>query len=343
MQTILVADDEPEVRGYLGLALNCGGYDVELVSNGEEVLSCLEQRGQEISLILLDLIMPRKGGLQTLEEVRRGWPSLPVITVSGCCAPADVASALKKGAVDFFPKPVEHDALLQTIRTVLASDLLGLEPEPIAGKTNLASLPLGSSVWSQQIERLLTQVGSSDAPVLLRGETGVGKEVLARRLHANSKRAAGPFLKLNCAALPFELVESELFGYEKGAFTGAFRSTPGKFELANKGTIMLDEIGDMDFRLQAKLLQVLQDREFIRLGGKETCHVDVRIMAATHCDLETAITNRRFREDLYYRLNILEVHIPPLRHRRDEIVPLAEFFLDRYATSDTPDLAPPSS
>lgn len=338
MQTILVADDEPEVRDYLAVALNCGGYDVKLVSDGEEVLSCLQQRSRDFSLVLLDLIMPRRAGLETLEVVRREWPNLPVITLSGCCSPADVASALKRGAVDFFPKPIEHEALLSAIRNTLESRLtIGHTTAP--GGRKLSSEFVSDSAWSRQVETLLNYVGSSDSPVLLRGETGVGKEVLARRLHAGSRRATGPFLKLNCAALPFELVESELFGYEKGAFTGAFRSTPGKFELANKGTIVLDEIGDMDFRLQAKLLQVLQDREFIRLGGKETCQVDVRIMAATHCDLETAIIERRFREDLYYRLNILEIRIPPLRERMDEVVPLAQHFLKRYAPAgEVPEL-----
>src|SRR5262249_43277096 len=182
----------------------------------------------------------------------------------------------------------------------------------------------------RKIESRLAQIGASDVPVLLQGETGAGKEVLARRLHAFSSRADKPFLKLNCAALPSELVESELFGYERGAFTGAFKSTPGKFEMANGGTILLDEIGDMDFRLQAKLLQVLQDREFHRLGTAETVKVNVRVMAATHCDLETAIRDGRFREDLFYRLNVVTIQVPPLRERQDEILPLFKHFAEKY-------------
>lgn len=196
----------------------------------------------------------------------------------------------------------------------------------------------GTRTWSQEVALLVERIGSSDAPVLLQGETGVGKEVIARQLHARSRRAGRPFLKLNCAALPSELVESELFGYEKGAFTGAFKSTPGKFEMANGGTILLDEIGDMDFKLQAKLLQVLQDQEFLRLGAKDTSRVNVRIMAATHCDFDQAIQEGRFREDLYYRLNIIDIQIPPLRERRDEILPLAELFLAKYATPEFPAL-----
>ena len=171
---------------------------------------------------------------------------------------------------------------------------------------------------------MLDKMASSDVPVLLRGETGVGKEVLARKLHARSSRGNRPFVKLNCAALPSELIESELFGYERGAFTGAFKTTPGKFEMANGGTLLLDEIGDMDFKLQAKLLHVLQDREFHRLGSKDVSRVDVRVMAATHCDLEMAIVDKRFREDLFYRLNIIEIDIPPLRERKDEILSLSE-------------------
>jgi two-component system response regulator AtoC len=192
-----------------------------------------------------------------------------------------------------------------------------------------------AAVRVKSIEPLLKQVGSSEVPVLIQGETGVGKEVIARQLCAQSPRANEIFLKLNCAALPSELVESELFGYERGAFTGAFQKKPGMFEMADGGTILLDEIGDMDFKLQAKLLQVLQDQEFQRLGGKETVRVDVRVIAATHCDLEQAIADGRFREDLYYRLNVVTIRVPPLRERQDEIVSLAEFLLRKHARPGT--------
>jgi two-component system response regulator AtoC len=189
------------------------------------------------------------------------------------------------------------------------------------------------------MEQVLTRIGFSEAPVLMQGETGAGKEVLARMLHTASPRAARPFLKVNCAALPSDLVESELFGYEKGAFTGAFKSKLGKFDIANEGTIFLDEIGDMDYRLQAKLLQVLQDQEFQRLGGSETIRVNVRVMAATHSDLEKAMREGRFREDLYYRLNVINLHVPALRDRTDEILPLAEYFLRKHATRSAAELA----
>jgi two-component system response regulator AtoC len=188
-----------------------------------------------------------------------------------------------------------------------------------------------NSAWNSKGELLIPKVSSCNMPVLIRGETGVGKEVLARRIHAMSQRANGPFLKLNCAALPAELVESELFGYEKGAFTGAAKTTPGKFQMADGGTIFLDEIGDMDFKLQAKFLQVLQDHEFLCVGGHAPIKVDVRVIAATHCNLEEAVEEKRFREDLYYRLNVIEFEIPPLRERRDEILGLAEHFLSKYS------------
>jgi two-component system response regulator AtoC len=191
-------------------------------------------------------------------------------------------------------------------------------------------------VFMRKFQPLLRQISGCEAPILIQGETGVGKEVIATLVHAQSPRADKPFLKLNCAALPSELVESELFGYEKGAFTGAFKSKPGKFDLADTGTLLLDEIGDMDFKLQAKLLQVVQDQRFERLGGEETVSVNVRVMAATHCDLEKAIEDRRFREDLYYRLNVITIVVPALRERTDEIIPLTRFFIRKHSAPGVP-------
>jgi len=198
------------------------------------------------------------------------------------------------------------------------------------------------STWAHRIEKLLGQVGESEIPVLLRGETGVGKEVLARQLHARSRRRDKPFVKVNCAALPSELVESELFGYERGAFTGAFKASEGRFKQADSGTIFLDEIGDMDVKLQAKLLQVLQDQEFIRLGAKEATRVNVRVMAATHCDLEQAMSEGRFREDLYYRLNVINIRIPSLRERKEEILGLADHLLHKHGNGSVriPEISP---
>jgi two-component system, NtrC family, response regulator AtoC len=331
MSTILIGEDEPEVRGYFELALKCLGYGVELAEDGEEVLEYLRQNHQ-ITAVLLDVMMPRKNGIETLREIRRIHSDLPVIMVSDASSTTTVVEAMRCGATDFLGKPVIHDDLKHALRKAL--QMPAMVSEDIAASKQ--TVFYGANDGMASIQRLLRTVAMSEAPVLILGETGSGKEVLARELHANSRRAGKPFLKLNCAALPSELVESELFGYERGAFTGAFQKKTGMFELANSGTILLDEIGDMDFKLQAKLLQVLQDQEFHRIGGKELIHVDVRVIAATHQDLERAIFNRMFREDLYYRLNVMSFRVPPLRERPNDIISLAEFLVRKYAEPGPP-------
>jgi two-component system response regulator AtoC len=283
---------------------------------------------------LLDIIMPRKDGLDTLCEVRRINPLLPIVMLSGSCSTPHVIQAMKGGANDFLQKPISFEDLGKSIEKALQVRSDG--PYRSVLVQPLRSEETFVSNWNQKIEKFLSHIGESDVPVLLRGETGVGKEVLARQLHARSPRREKPFLKVNCAALPSELVESELFGYERGAFTGAFKASEGRFKQAQGGTIFLDEIGDMDVKLQAKLLQVLQDHEFLRLGAKEATRVDVRVMAATHCDLEESITDGRFREDLYYRLNVINIEIPALRQRKDEILGLARHLLHKYADEATP-------
>lgn len=328
---ILVAEDEPEVRGYLEAALRSSGFSVDLVEDGEEALACLVERGAEYSLLLMDLIMPRKDGMETLRHIRQFDTGLPIIMFSSAASPLNVVDAIKNGANDFLAKPVGHDLLNRSVQKALRIPAQVAASSAEESSSRAEEACIASSSWTRKLDLFLKQVGSSEVPVLLQGETGVGKEVLARQIHACSPRARKAFLKLNCAALPSELIESELFGYERGAFTGAFRSSPGKFEMADGGTILLDEIGDMDFKLQAKLLQVLQDGEFLRLGGKEMCRVNVRVIAATHCDLEQAIVERRFREDLYYRLNVIRIEVPPLRERREEILPLVKFFLKKHS------------
>jgi two-component system, NtrC family, response regulator AtoC len=334
-RTILVGEDEMEVRGYLDMALKCLGYAVELAQDGDEVLACLQSSGSEISAILLDLMMPNRSGAEILGEIRQMAPNLPVIIVSAASSPLDVVTAMKNGATDFLCKPVTLEDLRNTITRALEMKARE-DVVPIRNTGPINGSFVGRNPRMQEIQVLIGQIGWSEAPVLIQGETGSGKEVLARELHAQSPRAKKQFVKLNCAALPSELVESELFGYERGAFTGAFQKKAGMFEVADGGTILLDEIGDMDVRLQAKLLQVLQDQEFQRIGGKTTIKVDVRVMAATHRDLEKAIVDRTFREDLYYRLNVINVHLPPLRERPEDIVPLAEFILKRHTPPNTP-------
>jgi two-component system response regulator AtoC len=336
--TILVGEDEPEVRAYLEMGLKYLGYSVEMAQDGEEVLECLRSPETPISAVLLDIMMPQRDGLDTLKEIRRLDSGLPVIMISGAASTLNVVAAMKSGATDFLCKPVEHEEL----QAALSKALAAVAPGEYAPSTPSSCAPAHASAFAGRSRRvvelrsLVTALASSEAPVLIQGETGTGKEVFARELHANSPRTGKIFLKLNCAALPSELVESELFGYERGAFTGAFQKRLGMFELANGGTLLLDEIGDMDVRLQAKLLQVLQDQEFQRIGGREMIRVNVRIMAATHRELEQAIADRTFREDLYYRLNVLNVHLPALRDRRDDILPLAEHLLERHAVPGRP-------
>jgi len=334
-QSILVGEDELEVRAYLKMALECQGYSIELAEDGDEVLSFLRANPSEFAAVLLDLIMPRRDGMEVLAEIRQFAPDLPVIVVSGAASTVNVVAAMKCGATDFVCKPVGHDDLLQRLRKALHQQATVDLALRVPAQTPKTQVFFGTTPRMQEIQALVNQVGSSEAPVLIQGETGTGKEILARELHAHSPRAGEVFLKLNCAALPSELVESELFGYERGAFTGAFQKKIGMFEAANGGTILLDEIGDMDFRLQAKLLQVLQDREFQRVGGKEVIRVDVRVMAATHRDLENAIRGGTFREDLYYRLNVLNLELPPLRERKEDIIPLAEYLLRKHSAGKT--------
>jgi two-component system response regulator AtoC len=339
--TILVGEDELEVRAYLEMALQCMGYSVETAQDGDEVLAYLESSSSNVSAVLLDIIMAQRDGIETLKEIRRIAPTLPVIIVSGASSTLNVVMAMKCGATDFLCKPVAHDDLRKAVNQAInqATDrkpALDFVPPPARTTSAKTNVFLGHSPSMKAIHDIVANVGWSEAPVLIQGETGSGKEVLARELHAHSPRAGKTFLKLNCAALPSELVESELFGYERGAFTGAFQKKAGMFELADGGTLLLDEIGDMDVRLQAKLLQVLQDHEFQRIGGKETIKVDVRIMAATHRNLERAIIDRTFREDLYYRLNVINLQLPPLRDRKEDIVPLAEYLLKKHAVADVP-------
>ncbi|MGA1996518.1 MAG: sigma-54 dependent transcriptional regulator [Bryobacteraceae bacterium] len=332
-QKILVGEDEPEVRAYLEMALKCLGYSVELAEDGEEVLNHLRSNQSDFSAALLDLVMPHRDGMEVLREIHNLAPDLPVIIVSGAASTLNVVTAMKCGASDFLCKPVGHDELLHAVSKALDNRITREPAPPSPGPPARARAFVGTSPRMQELQSLVSHVGWSEAPVLIQGETGSGKEILARELHANSPRADKVFLKLNCAALPSELVESELFGYERGAFTGAFQKKIGMFEMADGGTVLLDEIGDMDIRLQAKLLQVLQDREFQRVGGKDVIKVNVRVMAATHRDLEKAMLDGTFREDLYYRLNVINLELPPLREREEDILPLAEHLLRKHAVA----------
>lgn len=335
---VLLVSDEPNELSHVKAFLESEGYKVETAGNEEEVLSRL---GQEVmpELIILDMVMTITTGLQLLEQCKKIRPDQKLLMISGSSEPKHVVHAIKLGAEDFITRPSLPSRLQEAVCRVIGPGNRTLAPV-IEYPGNSAELVesldedmffLAASPAMKQIRAQVALIARVDMPVLLLGESGVGKEVIARLIHKMSPRANAPLLKVNCAALPKELLESELFGYEAGAFSGAARSKPGKFELCNKGTMLLDEIGEMNPWLQAKLLHVLQDGKFSRLGGKTNISVDVRILAATNIDVEMAIAEKQFREDLLYRLNAFTVRIPPLRERREEIPALLRHFMTSQA------------
>jgi two-component system response regulator AtoC len=339
---ILLVDDEPGMQRYIRTLLEVDNYKVETASTGEEALEMV-QKGLRPDLVLLDLLMPGIDGLQTLEELRKLQPGLKVVMLSCVADTRKVVQAIRLGAHDYLTKPFQKAELNRLIDQCLETNQQNYpgEVEELAEDVFfVAASPVMRKLRSQA-----ALVAVVDIPVLMLGESGTGKEVMARLIHKLSPRAHRTFLKVNCAAVPADLLESELFGYEPGAFTGATHSKPGKFELCNKGTILLDEIGEMPPSLQAKLLHVLQDQQFSRLGGRSVIKVDVRILAATNINIPEAIANKRLREDLYYRLNAFTLQIPPLRERKEEIPILLKHFMSRmseqYARAPlpfTPDL-----
>jgi two-component system, NtrC family, response regulator AtoC len=326
---VLVVDDEPGVQRYVKTLLELDSHLVETVSTAEAAISRIRQAPTP-DLVLLDLMMPGTDGLQALEQLRKLRPGLKVVVLSCSREIENVVRAMQLGAHSYLTKPFEKhslDAILEDASRNQLADPPQLE-ELGDGLFFLASSPAMKEIHEQ-----IKTIASLDVPVLMLGESGTGKEILSRLIHKYSKRAQRDFLKVNCAALPSDLLESELFGYDAGAFTGAVRSKPGKFELGNKGTILLDEIGEMPASLQAKLLHVLQDQQFCRLGGRSSIQVDVRILAATNIDVKRAIANKTFREDLYYRINAFTIMIPPLRERREEIPLLLNHGMARFAAS----------
>ncbi|HWB15193.1 MAG TPA: sigma-54 dependent transcriptional regulator [Vicinamibacterales bacterium] len=336
---LAVVDDDPAFSQYLATVLGSRGYEVSAYTSGGDLLRALV-RGPAPDVVLLDVLMPGMDGLETLRAIRAAHPGVQVIMLSGTQVPATIVDAVRLGAVDYVVKPDDPEgfgeaALEAAIRgavekMTLTGEIARLRAQ-VADDPDGAQPCWGSGAAMRQVLTMIERVADSDVSVLISGESGVGKEVIARELHRRSMRRTHNFVKVNCAALPTELLESELFGHERGAFTGAQNARVGKFEFANDGTIMLDEIGEMPQPLQAKLLHVLQDREFTRLGSNRPIAVDVRIIAATNRDLEQMIRAGQFREDLYYRLQVIEIRVPPLRERRDEIIPLVEFFLVKYA------------
>ena len=339
---ILLVDDEPGMLRYIRTLLEVDEHKVQTASTGEEAVEHVE-KGLHPDLVLLDLLMPGIDGLQTLEKLRQLKPGLKVVMLSCVNDTRKVVQAMRLGAVDYLTKPfqkAELDAVIgQCIGTGKGESYAGEVEELCDDVFFVAASPAMKKIRSQA-----ALVANVDIPVLLLGESGTGKEVLARLIHKLSPRAHRTFLKVNCAAVPGDLLESELFGYEAGAFTGANHAKPGKFELCNKGTILLDEIGEMPPLLQAKLLHVLQDQTFSRLGSRTMVKVDVRILAATNIDIPEALATKRLREDLYYRLNAFTMSLPPLRERKEEIPILLKHFMSRmsesYARAPLPLAAP---
>jgi two-component system response regulator AtoC len=326
-----VVDDAEGIRGYLASLLQLWGYRVDTAEDGRRALALLEG-GANPDVVLLDVMMPGLDGIETLCRIRDLNESVPVVMLSVVGKASTIVQAMQLGATDYLNKPFEEEELEATLRKVLEMRELETERDRLAHELDAGEAHV---VWKSpalsKIRETIDQIADTDVTALIQGESGVGKEIVARAIHRVSARADLPFIKVNCAALPEELLESELFGYEKGAFTGATSRKPGKFEVADTGTIFLDEIGEMSPALQAKLLQVLQDSEFTRLGGNREVRVDVRVVVATNRPLELMVEQGRFREDLFYRLNVVSIEIPPLRERREEIPALVGTFLRRYA------------
>jgi two-component system response regulator AtoC len=326
--SVLLVDDDPAVAKVLGALLAQAGLTVHTAKSGAEALALLGQR--PIDVVLSDVRMPGMSGLELLAEVTRTCPDVPIVLMTAHGTVPMAVEAMKAGAQDFILKPFDREEILFTLRKAL---LLRAQ-EDVERAPLKASAFVGHSAAMAQVEALLTRAAAGTATVLLRGESGTGKELAAKALHDASPRHSGPFVKLHCAALPETLLESELFGYEKGAFTGAATRKPGRVELSNGGTLFLDEIGDITPHVQVKLLRLLQEREFERLGGTQTLKVDVRFVAATHRPLEEMVKKGEFREDLFYRLNVVPVWLPPLRARPEDIEPLARHFLDVHAKAN---------
>jgi two-component system nitrogen regulation response regulator NtrX len=326
MSAILIIDDEHGIRKTLASILEDEKYKV---FTAEDALAGIEILNREnIDLIFLDVLLPKLGGLEALERIHKEWPDQEIVMISGHANIDMAVRAVKLGAFDFLEKPLSLDKVLTVCRNALALKRLREENKNLKKTSSIACEEItGTSAAIMNIREIVKQAADSDARVLITGENGVGKEVIARAVHLSSQRSGRPFIDVNCAAIPETLIESELFGHEKGAFTDAVSTRKGRFELANGGTLFLDEIGDMSLQAQAKVLRVIQEQKIERLGGEKTIETDVRIIAATNQNLEKACNENRFRQDLFFRLNVIPIHVPPLRERQEDIPLLLYHFL----------------
>ncbi len=334
---VLIVDDERDIRETLDMVLRYDGYDTALAGNASEALAQLSADDRP-GLCIMDVKMPGRDGLDLLAEVRDRWPSIPVIMVSGHGDAQMGFEAARRGAFEFLEKPLSEERVLLTVRNAAVRSELQQENTVLKRRVTEQYRILGQSTGIQQIEAVIDRVAPAQARVLITGENGTGKELIARNIHERSPRWKGPFVAVNCAAIPSELIESELFGHEKGAFTGASTERKGRFESASGGTLFLDEIGDMDPAAQAKVLRVLETGQITPVGAETERSVDVRVLAATNKNLAEEVAEERFREDLLYRLNVVEIHLPPLRERRGDIALLARHFLaDACRSNDMTD------
>ncbi len=331
MSNILVADDEESMRWVLSKALRKKGLNVDLAKDGDEALRLIKTHSYDLAI--LDIKMPGLSGLELLDRVRELKSDLLIVIMTAEASMKNAVEAMKRGAYDYLTKPFDLDvidAILEKVnRAREMTTQVSLLKEELKDRYQVEKTIIGNSPAMREIYKTIGKVAPSDVTVLVQGESGTGKELIARAIHFNSKRLGKPFVALNCAAIPKELLESELFGFEKGAFTGATERKLGKFEQANHGTIFLDEIGDMPFDLQSKILRVLQEKEVTRTGGSQVIPVDVRVVAATNQDLEDMVRRKQFREDLFYRLNVIPLHLVPLRERNEDIPLLVDYFLSK--------------
>lgn len=325
MSNILIIDDEKAIRKTLSEILSYEGYKIDEAGDGEEGFR--KFREKEYDVILCDIKMPKMDGIEFLEKAKEGNPDIPIIMISGHGTIETAVEAVKKGAYDYISKPPDLNRLLITIRNAMDKTSLVAETKVLKRKVSRVQDMIGDSAPIHKIRETIDKVAPTDARILITGENGVGKELVARWVHEKSNRAAGPLIEVNCAAIPGELIESELFGHEKGSFTSAVKQRIGKFEQANTGTLFLDEIGDMSPNAQAKVLRALQEGKITRVGGDKDINVDVRVIAATNKDLLKEVDEKNFRLDLYHRLSVIIIHVPSLNERRDDIPLLIDKFL----------------
>lgn len=338
MSCILIIDDEPAIQDVLGDILRDEGYEVFIAQDGLEGLRLLKI--EPVDVVFLDVWLPGKGGIDVLEEIKAGWPDVEVVIISGHATVETAVRAIKLGAYDYLEKPLDLGRVVTIARNAARLEALRRENAALRQGQFLEDDMVGDTEGMRRIREIVEQSASSDSRMMILGENGTGKELVARMIHNRSRRSSRPFVEVNCAAIPDNLIESELFGHEKGAFTGAVARRRGKFEIADTGTLFLDEVADMTLEAQAKVLRAVQEMTFERVGGEEQIHVDVRIISATNKDIRREVEEGRFREDLYFRLNVIPLSVPPLRERQEDLPTLIDYFHKSLVKGNS-DASPP--